>query len=100
MVCGTLLPQSCQGQEAKEQLLFSDNPSSSVERVKPTAAEIRQAIALEKRLQRIARMEANAWAGHSTLRPIVAADPYVQSPFRVYTPVRIWTIQDVIMLPR
>jgi hypothetical protein len=100
LLCGALWTGSCNAQDAKEKVLFSDDPSVSVARSKPTAAELRQAIAMEKRRQSIARMEANAWAGYSTLRPAVPANPYGMNPFPYYTPVRIWTIQDVLLLPR
>ena len=65
----------------------------------PTAAELRQARALERRRQRVARMEANAWAGYSPLRPNVDADPYSQSRTVSVRPQHIWSVWDLVQIP-
>ncbi|MEZ6090448.1 MAG: hypothetical protein R3C05_20990 [Pirellulaceae bacterium] len=52
-----------------------------------TTAELRQQIALEKKRQRIARIEYNEWLGHSPLRPNASDMPMMRSNY-VYPYVR------------
>lgn len=80
----------------RQMRLADDAPSPYELRLKPTVAELRQARALEQQRQRIARMEANAWAGYSPLRPTVSADPYTQNRFIPVRPYRIWSPWDVV----
>ncbi|WP_164104330.1 hypothetical protein [Candidatus Laterigemmans baculatus] len=80
--------------------LFDDAPSAvELHRSMPTAAELRQARALERRRQRIARLEAQAWAGYSPLRPNVDADPYTRSRDSVVRPQHIWSVWDFVRVP-
>lgn len=69
-----------------ERMRLDGGPSESIGRVTLTAAEIRQARALEQARQRVARLEAHAWAGRDPARPNIAANPYTQLRYRVYTP--------------
>ncbi len=77
---------------------LNDGPSNSLNRIPLTSSEIRQARALEKQRNRHARMEANAWAGFDPARPTTAANPFSQSPYRIYRPAHIWTIWDLSTL--
>lgn len=80
--------------------LFDDAPSAvELQRSLPTAAELRQARALERRRQRVARLEANAWAGYSPLRPTVDADPFTQTRAAVIRPQHIWSVWDFVQIP-
>lgn len=80
--------------------LFDDAPSAvELQRTMPTAAELRQARALERRRQRVARMEANAWAGYSPLRPTIDADPYSQLRTLHVRPQHIWSLWDFVQTP-
>ena len=98
ILLGLALALACastsQAQQADDDaMVLRDGASASVERVEVTAAEIRQARALERHRQRVARIEARNWAGVDPLRPNVAANPFSQSYYRVYIPYgQIWTV--------
>lgn len=86
-------------QESGDSLRLETSPSDSIVREKSTAAEIIQARAMEAARQRIARLEMRAWLGIDPARPIVAANPFTQSRYRVYVPVgRIWNHGDYVQL--
>jgi len=69
--------------------------SESMQRQKPTSAELIQLRAAEAQRQRIARIESKLWAGIDPGRPAVAANPFTQSRYRVYVPhFHIWTLGD------
>lgn len=86
-------------QDADSGLRLETSPSDSVVRENLTAAEIIQARAMEAARQRIARIEMKNWLGIDPARPVVAANPFTQSRYRVYVPVgRIWTYGDYVQL--
>lgn len=92
-----LMTSSLRAEDSRQRMrLAEEAPSSYSVPVKPTVAELRQARALEKHRQRVARMEANAWAGHSPLRPTVSADPYSKSRYTHVRPYYIWSPWDVV----
>lgn len=90
-------PNALRADENRRPMRLADEVSPSYPLyVKPTAAELRQARALEKHRQRVARMEANAWAGYSPLRPTVSANPFMQPRQSLVRPYHIWTPWDVV----
>ncbi len=72
---------------------FGDEPVRSAYRF-PSAAELRQARALYQQQNRLARIEANEWAGYDPLRPTMWTSAYTQPYYRVYRPYRIWSVYD------
>lgn len=70
---------------------FTEKASSSdVRKSKMTTAELRQARALYRSQQRVARLEHNLWMGYEPLRPNWNALPMMSSRYpnrRVYVPV-------------
>lgn len=96
-LAGAALTGDARADENHRPMRLADEVSPSYPlHVKPTAAELRQARALEKHRQRVARMEANAWAGYSPLRPTVSANPFMQPRHTVVRPYYIWTPWDVV----
>ena len=66
-------------------------PTSSRSRYR-SAAELRQARALYRANQRMARLEYNLWIGHEPLRPKFNAIPMMSSrysPRRIYVPIYV-----------
>ncbi|MEO1615975.1 MAG: hypothetical protein AAFV88_09015 [Planctomycetota bacterium] len=81
--------------EEKPRQLLGDNVASSSDMdSKPTAAEMRQARAIYRSQQRIARMERNLWAGYEPLRPSWNSIPMMSSrypaPRTVVVPFYYW----------
>ena len=70
---------------------LSGRSSSDVSTSKPTVMELRQARAMYRSQQRIARMERNLWMGYEPLRPGWTSIPFLQSRYpiqrTIYTPV-------------
>tara|TARA_R110002049_G_scaffold2750_2_gene21479 strand:- start:269024 stop:269386 length:363 start_codon:yes stop_codon:yes gene_type:complete len=93
-VCNATAQDTGKGQSDAVSSLFesletSPNPSSASDlRTSPmTAAELRQARALYRSRQRIARLERNLWIGHEPLRPNWGSTPMTSSrysPNRTY----------------
>jgi hypothetical protein len=73
---------------------FDAGPSPSLER-RATAQELIQARAMERERQRVARIEANAWAGYDPGRPTLAANPFTQMHAPVYRPYFTWHIYSI-----
>lgn len=84
-----------QGQEPDPAVQLENWGSESMQRQKPSSAELIQIRAAEAQRQRIARIESKLWAGIDPGRPAVAANPFTQSRYRVYVPhFHIWTLGD------
>jgi hypothetical protein len=86
------------GDPIAQSFQLNDGASGSLNRIPLTTSELRLARALEKQRNRQARIEANAWAGIDPARPTTAANPFSQSPYRIYRPTHIWTIWDLSTL--
>ena len=66
---------------------------SSVEQSRLSVAELRQARALYRSNQRVARLEYNLWMGYEPLRPNWNAVPMMSSRYsnrKLYVPVYVW----------
>jgi hypothetical protein len=66
--------------------------NSDVRKSRMSVAELRQARALHRSNQRVARLEYNLWMGHEPLRPNWNSIPMMSSrytPRRVYVPVYV-----------
>lgn len=98
---GTAFAQQPRGQDsasasaaaAKSIPSFAGPSSSSVRNSPMTTAELRQARALYRAQQRVARLEYNLWMGHEPLRPSWNAVPMMSSryaPRQVYIPVYVY----------
>lgn len=81
--------------KAYESPSFSPSRSLRQERTR-TAAEIRQARALYRSQQRIARQEYNLWLGHEPLRPSWSATPMTSSR---YAPRRVYYVPAYVHHP-
>jgi hypothetical protein len=67
---------------------------SSVQNSRMSTAELRQARALYRAQQRVARLEYNLWMGHEPLRPNWNSVPMMSSRYtsqRVYVPVYFYS---------
>ena len=72
----------------------SRTPESSVQKSRMSTAELRQARALYRAQQRVARLEYNLWMGREPLRPNWNSVPMMSSRYtrqRVYVPVYLYT---------
>jgi hypothetical protein len=82
-------------EQSQTKLIDTISSSSDLSEDKPTAAELRQARAQYRSLQRMERMERNLWAGYEPLRPNWNAIPMMSSryPFRttIQVPVYIYS---------
>lgn len=65
---------------------------------KPTAMEMRQARAWDQQQQRLARIEANNWAGYDPSRPTLPANPFTQLHAPIYRPYHIWSVFDYAII--
>jgi hypothetical protein len=71
----------------------TSSSTSSVRGSRMSVSELRQARALYRANQRVARLENNLWLGHEPLRPKWNAVPMMTSryaPRTIYVPVYIW----------
>ena len=72
----------------------SRTSASSVQNSRMSVAELRQARALYRAQQRVARLEYNLWMGREPLRPNWNSVPMMSSRYtsqRVYVPVYVYT---------
>lgn len=77
---------------SKVEIGASASSSSDVRRSQMSVAELRQARALYRSKQRVARLEYNLWMGHEPLRPNWNSIPMMSSRYthrRIYVPVYV-----------